>query len=42
MELKDTSVVFQYHEADPDFGSMQAKELASHLEILLAFCVEEC
>jgi trehalose 6-phosphate synthase/phosphatase len=33
---KETSIVWCYVDADPDFGSCQAKELLSHLESVLA------
>lgn len=42
LQLKETSVVFHYREADPDFGSWQAKELISHLDILLRPYLDEC
>ena len=32
---KESSIVFNYREADVEFGSYQAKELLSHLEFLL-------
>jgi trehalose 6-phosphate synthase/phosphatase len=32
---KETSVVWHYRDADPDFGSWQAKELMDHLESVL-------
>lgn len=35
LEEKYQSVVFQYRESDPDFGALQAKELITHLEIVL-------
>lgn len=42
MELKECSVVFQYRDADPDYGTWQAKELMSHLDILLKPFMNEC
>lgn len=36
IEMKDTSMVWCYEDADPDFGSCQAKELLDHLESVLA------
>ncbi|KAJ0692762.1 putative alpha,alpha-trehalose-phosphate synthase (UDP-forming), Trehalose-phosphatase [Helianthus annuus] len=36
IETKDTSMVWSYEDADPDFGSCQAKELLDHLESVLA------
>mmetsp|Transcript_14784 Transcript_14784/g.27362 ORF Transcript_14784/g.27362 Transcript_14784/m.27362 type:complete len:393 (+) Transcript_14784:1775-2953(+) len=42
IEEKGSSIVFQYREADPDYGSLQAKELCSHLEILLIRHMNEC
>ncbi|KAK8968935.1 Alpha,alpha-trehalose-phosphate synthase [UDP-forming] 6 [Platanthera guangdongensis] len=36
IEDKETSIVWSYKDADPDFGSCQAKELLSHLESALA------
>jgi len=42
MEIKDCSVVFSYRDTDPDIGSWQAKELISHLEILLKPFMNEC
>ena len=32
---KKTSVVWDYRDADPDFGAWQAKELMDHLESVL-------
>ena len=29
--LQGSALVFQYRDADPDFGSMQAKELSNYL-----------
>ncbi|CAG9333089.1 unnamed protein product [Blepharisma stoltei] len=42
MEAKECSVVFSYRDTDPDIGSWQAKELISHLEILLKPFMNEC
>jgi hypothetical protein len=36
IEVKETSLVWHYEEADPDFGSCQAKELQDHLQNVLA------
>nr|GLL32863.1 alpha,alpha-trehalose-phosphate synthase [UDP-forming] 6 [Ipomoea trifida] len=36
IEDKETSMVWCYEDADPDFGSCQAKELLDHLESVLA------
>ncbi|KAK6133611.1 hypothetical protein DH2020_032641 [Rehmannia glutinosa] len=36
MEIKDSALVWHHHDADPDFGSCQSKELLSHLENVLA------
>uniref|UniRef100_A0A2C9UFW5 alpha,alpha-trehalose-phosphate synthase (UDP-forming) n=1 Tax=Manihot esculenta TaxID=3983 RepID=A0A2C9UFW5_MANES len=36
IEDKETAVVWCYEDADPDFGSCQAKELLDHLESVLA------
>ncbi|KVH96365.1 Glycosyl transferase, family 20, partial [Cynara cardunculus var. scolymus] len=36
IEMKDRSMVWCYEDADPDFGSCQAKELLDHLESVLA------
>ncbi|KAJ4839491.1 Alpha,alpha-trehalose-phosphate synthase [UDP-forming] 6 [Turnera subulata] len=36
IENKETSLVWCYEDADPDFGSCQAKELLDHLESVLA------
>ena len=35
IEVKESSVVWHYRDADPDFGSWQAKELLDHLEGVL-------
>ncbi|KAK2987662.1 hypothetical protein RJ640_027914, partial [Escallonia rubra] len=32
IETKDSAVVWHHQDADPDFGSCQAKELLDHLE----------
>ncbi|CAI9779140.1 unnamed protein product [Fraxinus pennsylvanica] len=36
IEVKETAMVWCYEDADPDFGSCQAKELLDHLETVLA------
>ncbi|CAI9096791.1 OLC1v1033007C2 [Oldenlandia corymbosa var. corymbosa] len=36
IEMKETAMVWSYEDADPDFGSCQAKELLDHLESVLA------
>ncbi|XP_042478514.1 alpha,alpha-trehalose-phosphate synthase [UDP-forming] 6-like [Macadamia integrifolia] len=36
IEDKETGLVWSYEDADPDFGSCQAKELLDHLESVLA------
>ena len=36
VEDKETALVWCYEDADPDFGSCQAKELLDHLESVLA------
>ncbi|VVA94791.1 unnamed protein product [Arabis nemorensis] len=36
IEFKDSALVWHYQDADPDFGSCQAKELLDHLESVLA------
>ncbi|KAG0450332.1 hypothetical protein HPP92_026768 [Vanilla planifolia] len=36
IEDKETSLVWSYEDADPDFGSCQAKELLSHLDSVLS------
>lgn len=36
IEDKETAIVWNYEDADPDFGSCQAKELHDHLESVLA------
>lgn len=35
IEDKETSIVWSYEDADPDFGTCQAKELLDHLESVL-------
>ena len=36
IEAKESALVWHYQDADPDFGSWQAKELLDHLESVLA------
>lgn len=36
IEHKESALVWHHQEADPDFGSCQAKELLDHLENVLA------
>ncbi|GFZ00088.1 trehalose phosphate synthase [Actinidia rufa] len=36
IEVKETALVWHHQDADPDFGSCQAKELLDHLENVLA------
>ncbi|KAJ7536975.1 hypothetical protein O6H91_12G090700 [Diphasiastrum complanatum] len=36
IEVKDSALVWHHRDADPDFGSWQAKELLDHLESVLA------
>lgn len=36
IEQKETALVWHHQDADPDFGSCQAKELLDHLENVLA------
>ncbi|GMN67757.1 hypothetical protein TIFTF001_036819 [Ficus carica] len=36
IEAKESSLVWQYRDADPGFGSSQAKEMLDHLESVLA------
>jgi len=36
IEIKESALVWHHQDADPDFGSCQAKELLSHLESVLA------
>ncbi|QHO41439.1 putative alpha,alpha-trehalose-phosphate synthase [UDP-forming] [Arachis hypogaea] len=35
IEIKESALVWHHRDADPDFGSCQAKELLSHLESVL-------
>lgn len=35
IDNKETALVWSYEDADPDFGSCQAKELLEHLESVL-------
>lgn len=35
IEEKETAIVWSYQDADPDFGTCQAKELLDHLESVL-------
>jgi len=42
MVEKESSVAFMYRDADPDYGSLQAKELTSQLEIVLMHFMDEC
>jgi trehalose 6-phosphate synthase/phosphatase len=42
MVEKVSSVSFMYRDADPDYGSLQAKELTSQLEIVLMHFMDEC
>lgn len=35
IEEKESAMVWHHHEADPSFGSWQAKELLDHLESVL-------
>lgn len=39
---KESSVSFMFRDADPDYGSLQAKELTSQLEIVLMHFMDEC
>ena len=32
IEIKESALVWQYRDADPGFGSLQAKEMLEHLE----------
>jgi trehalose 6-phosphate synthase/phosphatase len=41
-EVKDTSVVFQYRGADPEYGEWQAKELIAQLEMILKSYEDAC
>ena len=36
IEIKESALVWHHQEADPDFGTWQAKELLDHLENVLA------
>ena len=36
IEAKQSALVWHYRDADPDFGSWQAKELLDHLEGVLS------
>ena len=36
IEKKESALVWHHQDADPDFGSCQAKELLDHLESVLA------
>ena len=36
IESKESALVWHHYDADPDFGSCQAKELLDHLESVLA------
>lgn len=36
IEAKESALVWHYRDADPDFGSWQAKELLDHLEGVLS------
>ncbi|XP_061370148.1 probable alpha,alpha-trehalose-phosphate synthase [UDP-forming] 10 isoform X1 [Gastrolobium bilobum] len=36
IEIKESALVWHHQDADPDFGSCQAKELLNHLESVLA------
>lgn len=36
IEIKESALVWHHQDADPDFGSCQAKELLDHLENVLA------
>ncbi|OMJ65652.1 hypothetical protein SteCoe_37840 [Stentor coeruleus] len=42
LEEKECSVVFQYKNCDSEYGSWQAKELVSQLDVLLTPYVDEC
>ena len=41
-EVKETSVVFQYRNADPEYGDWQAKELTTQLDIVMRPYLDEC
>lgn len=36
VEVKESALVWQYRDADPNFGYSQAKEMLDHLESVLA------
>lgn len=36
IEVKESALVWHHQDADPDFGSCQAKELLDHMESVLA------
>lgn len=36
IEIKESALVWHHQDADPDFGSCQAKELLIHLESVIA------
>jgi len=36
IEFKESALVWHHQDADPDFGSCQAKEMLDHLESVLA------
>ena len=42
LEEKENSIVFQYKNCDVEYGSWQAKELVSQLDMLLSLYVDEC
>lgn len=42
LEEKECSVVFQYKNCDTEYGSWQAKELVSQLDVLLTPYIDEC
>jgi trehalose 6-phosphate synthase/phosphatase len=42
LEEKENSIVFQYKNCDIEYGSWQAKELVSQLDMLLSLYVDEC
>ena len=41
-ETKETSVVFQHRNADPEYGDWQAKELTTQLDIMMRPYLDEC
>lgn len=41
-ETKETSVVFQHRNADPEYGDWQAKELTTQLDIIMRPYLDEC